>query len=642
MGVLAPHGHGRADAVTVEGVAGRRVVHQAVALAGCLGAVAGGVGIGCAHDNVGRVVGVAGERDGVVADLKRAVDVVDKQGGVLLGNERGGHVGHGAAHDDGVAVLGAEELRDVRGGGAHLLGPGGVGRRARLQKAAHGVEQADAVELAHGLVHGGDGSLALVIGALEHLSDCGDFGLVGVVGRRFHGRAVVVGCCLGELSRGRETVVILHRPCGLQRVVQAHAGELAGDLGARAEHRRVGVDVGEQVEAGVVARGTRVLHVGHLSIDAVPHAHLQRGAHRVGVGVVGEHRAREVGGVHVILGEGHLVAHDLEEAVEGHGVLEAVHLLAELGEGVAGVGDTAREEPVDGGRVVALDAVVGGRADHAVAADVDCACRVDGIDGGGVVALGHVGRIPAELQARAVGQGEGRVGEVLVVHDIDDGGVGVLAGRKVVGDVAEAGDALQGKGAVCNVGGHTVGNLGLCGVEIDLDRAVKGGGGKAHAVALAVGAEALARDGTVSHLALAGDKDVLLEGEHAGEVDGVGAAHAAGATGAGCAAFTGAGGIRCALRGRGVGKRRAGGKRARRKRRANNERATGQVLDHVLPLVLERFFMRSSRSQVVPACRCACARGASHVLDSTAGFLPPTIAPLVRNSGAFRIVCKPW
>ena len=642
MGVLAPHGHGRADAVTVEGVAGRRVVHQAVALAGCLGTVAGGVGIGCAHDDVGRVVGVAGERDGVVADLKRAIDVVDKQGGVLLGNERGGYVGHGAAHDDGVAVLGAEELRDVRGGGTYLLGPGGVGRRARLQKAAHGVEQADAVELAHGLVHGGDGSLALVIGAFEHLSDCGDLGLVGVVGRRFHGRAVVVGCCLGELGRGRETVVVLHRPYGLQRVVQAHAGELAGDLGARAEHRRVAVDVGEQVEAGVVARGARVLHVGHLSIDAVPHAHLQRGAHRVGVGVVGEHGAREVGSVHVILGEGHLVAHDLEEAVESRGVLEAVHLLAELGEGVAGVGHAAREEPVDGGCVVALDAVVGGRANHAVAADVDRTRRVDGVDGGGVVALGHVGRVPAELQARAVGQGEGCVGEVLVVHDVDDGGVGVLAGRKVVGDVAEAGDALQGKGAICNAGGHTVGNLGLCGVEIDLDRAVKGGGGKAHALALAVGAEALARDGAVSHLALAGDKDVLLEGEHAGEVDGVGAAHTAGASGAGCAAFTGAAGIRGAFRGRCIGERRAGGKRARRKRRANNERATGQVLDHVLPLVLERFFMRPSQSQVVPACRCTCARGASHALDSTAGFLPFTIAPLVRNPSAFRIVCKPW
>ena len=641
MGVLAPHGHGRADAVTVEGVAGRRVVHQAVALAGCLSAVAGGVGIGRAHDDVGRVVGVAGERDGVVADLKRAIDVVDKQGGVLLGNERGGHVGYGAAHDDGVAVLGAEELRDVGGGGAHLLGPGGVGCGARLQKAAHGVEQADAVELAHGLVHGGDGSLALVIGALEHLSDCGDLGLVGVVGRRFHGRAVVVGCCLGELSRGCETIVVLHRPCGLQRVVQAHAGELAGDLGARAEHRRVGVDVGEQVEAGVVARGTRVLHVGHLGIDAVPHAHLQRGAHRVGVGVVGEHRAREVGSVHVIIGEGHLVAHDLEEAVESHGVLEAVHLLAELGEGVAGVGHAAREEPVDGGCVVALDAVVGGRADHAVAADVDRTRRVDGVDGGGVVAPGHVGRVPAELQARAVGQGEGGVSEVLVVHDVDDGGVRVLAGRKVVGDVAEAGDAFQGKGAVCNAGGHTVGNLGLCGVEIDLDRAVKGGGGKTHAVALAVGAEALARDGAVRRLALAGDKDVLLEGEHAGEVDGVGTAHTARAAGTRCATFTGTASLWGATRG-GVGERRAGGKRARRKRRANNERATGQVLDHVLPLVLERFFMRSSRSQVVPACRCACARGASHALDSTAGFLSPTIAPLVRNPSAFRIVCKPW
>ena len=639
MGVLAPHGHGRADAVTVEGVAGRRVVHQAVALAGCLGAVAGGVGIGCAHDDVGRVVGVAGERDGVVADLKRAVDVVDKQGGVLLGNERCGHVGHGAAHDDGVAVLGAEELRDVGGGGAHLLGPGSVGRGARLHKAAHGVEQADAVELAHGLVHGGDGSLALVVGTFKHLGDCGDLGLVGVVGRRFHGCAVVIGCCLGELGRSRETVVVLHRPCGLQRVVQTHAGKLAGDLGARAEHRRVGVDVGEQVEAGVVARGARVLHVGHLSIDAVPHAHLQRGAHRVGVGVVGEHGTREVGGVHVILGEGHLVAHDLEEAVEGHGVLEAVHLLAELGKGVAGVGDAAREEPVDGGCVVALDAVVGGRADHAVAADVDRTRRVDGVDGGGVVALGHVGRVPAELQVRAVGQGEGRVGEVLVVHDIDDGGVGVLAGREVVIDVAEAGDSLQGKGAVCNAGGHAVGNLGLCGVEIDFDRAVEGRGGKAHA--LAVGAEALARHGAVRHLALAGDKDVLLEGEHAGEVDGVGTAHAAGASGARCATFTGAASLWGATRG-GVGERRAGGKRARRKRRANNERATGQVLDHVLPLVLERFFMRPSRPQAAPACRCACARGASHVLDSTAGFLPPTIAPLVRNPSAFRIVCKPW
>ena len=642
MGVLAPHGHGRADAVAVEGVAGRRIVHQAVALGGRLGAVAGGVGIGCAHDDVGRVVGVARERDSVVADLKRAVDVVDKQGGVLLGNERGGHVGHGSAHDDGVAVLGAEELRDVRGGGTYLLGPGGVGRRARLHKAAHGVEQADAVELAHGLVHGGDGSLALVVGTFKYLGDRGDLGLVGVVGRRFRGRAVVIGCCLGELGRGREAVVVLHRPCGLQRVVQAHAGELAGDLGARAEHRRVGVDVGEQVEAGVVARGTRVLHVGHLSIDAVPHAHLQRGAHRVGVGVVGEHGAREVGSVHVILGEGHLVAHDLEEAVESHGVLEAVHLLAELGEGVAGVGYTAREEPVDGGRVVALDAVVGGRADHAVAADVDRTRRVDGVDGGGVVALGHVGRVPAELQARAVGQGEGRVGEVLVVHDVDDGGVGVLAGREVVSDVAEARDALQGKGAVCDTGGHAVGNLGLCGVEVNLDCAVKGDGGKAHTVAFAVGAEALARHGAVRHLALAGDKDVLLEGEHAGEVDGVGAAHAARATGTGGAALARAAGIRRTSRGRGVGERRAGGKRARRKRRANNERATGQVLDHVLPLVLERFFMRPSRPQVVSACRCACARGASHVFDSTAGFLLPTIAPLVRNPSAFRIVCKPW
>ena len=291
----------------------------------------------------------------------------------------------------------------------------------------------------------------------------------------------------------------------------------------------------------------------------------------------------------------------MEEAIEGHGVLEAVHLLAEFGEGVAGVGDAAREEPVDGSRVIALDAVVGGRADHAVAADVDRTCRVDGVDGGGVVALSHVGRVPAELQARAVGQGEGRVGGVLVVHDIDNGGVGVLAGREVVGDVAEAGDALQGKGVVCDAGGHAVGNLGLCGVEIDLDRAVEGRGGKAHVVALAVGAEALARHGAVRHLALAGDEDVLLEGEHAGEVDGGGAAHAARAAGTGGAALAGAACIRRTSRGRSVGKRRAGGKRARRKRRANNERATGQVLDHVLPLVLERFFMRPSWLQAAPA-----------------------------------------
>ena len=592
MGVLAPHGHGRADAVAVEGVTGRRVVHQAVALGRRLGAVTGGVGVGRAHDDAGRVVGVAGKRDGVVADLKCAVDVVDKQGGVLLGDKRCGNVGHGAAHDNGVAVLGAEELRDVGGGGANPLGPGGVGRGARLHKAAHGVEQADAVELAHGLVHGRDGGLALVVGAFEHLGDCGDLGLVGVVGRCLDGCTVVVGRGLGELGCGGKAVVVLHRPGRLQRVVQAHAGKLAGYLGTRAEHGRVGVDVGEQVEAGVVARGARVLHVGHLGVDAVPHAHLQRGAHRVGVGVVGEHGTREVGGVHVVLGEGHLVAHDLEEAVEGHGVLEAVHLLAELGERVAGVGHAAREEPVDGGCVVALDAVVGSRADHAVAADIDCAGRVDGVDGGGVVALGHVGRVPAELKARPVSQGEGRVGEVLVVHNIDDGGVGVLAGGEVVGDVAEVGDALQGERAVCNAGGHAVGYLGLRGVEIDIDRAVKGRGGKAHAVALAVGAEALARHGTVRHFALAGDKDVLLEGEHTGEVDGVGAAHAARAAGTGCATFTGTGGVRGAARGRGVGECRAGGQCARRERRANNERATGQVLDHVLPLVLERFFMR--------------------------------------------------
>ena len=624
-GARAPHGHGRADAVAVEGVARGGVVHQAVALGGRLGAVARGVGVGGAHDHVGRVVGVAGERHGEAGELHGGVHVVDEHGGVLLADERGGQLLGVLGEDGGVAVLGPEELRDVGGVGAHLLGPCLVGRGARLEEVLHRVEQADAGELVHRLVHGRDGLVA--VRALKHLGHGVHLGLVGVVGGR-HGLALVVlGGDGGKLAGCVLPGLVLHRPLGLQGVVQAHAGELARDLGARAEHGGVGVDVGEQVEAGVVARGAGVQGVGHLSVDAVPHAHLQRGAHGVGVGVVGEHGAGEVGGVHIALGEGHLVAHDLEQAVDGHGVLEAVHYLAELGVGVAGVGHAAGEEPVNGGRVVALDAVVGGGADHAVAADEDRAGRVGGVDGGGVVALGHVGGGVIDGHARAVGQGEGGVGLVLAVHHVHDGLVGVVAGEQVVGGVAFGVRALKREGAALHLGGDALGGLGLGGVEVGLELALEGGRREARLLARAIGAVALAAHRAAVDLALAGDEDVLLEGEHAREVERGAAAHAtAGAAAVGSAASVRGAALGC------VGQGAGGGQGAGCQRCANDERATGQLLHHVYPLGLERACMCAAPG---PAPRPSVRICAAHVREASRTALDSTARPRPATSRHF-------
>ena len=245
------------------------------------------------------------------------------------------------------------------------------------------------------------------------------------------------------------------------------------------------------------------------------------------------HAAHRVSGVLEVGGQQVLLDDELEHTVQIHGVLKAVHHVAELGQALAGVGEAGGQEPVDGGGVSRVgDAVVGGGADGAVAAHVHGALSVHGVNRGGVIAVGHVGGIGGQIQRGAVRQSQGGGAAcVLVVDHINSGGVSAVTGGQVVGHIAGLGHAGHGEGAVGDLGGDALGGLGHRLVEIDLDRAVKSGGSKGDLALAALGVDAVAvgGDGAVF-------KNILLQGQHSGQVNGGAALPAATAGAAGTSA----------------------------------------------------------------------------------------------------------